>query len=119
MMPLSDGNRAPSPEYANVAGVTPFLTACEPTMRKSTVITAHSEARAHSLRRVFGADRHHDDLAAGARAGFAILEQPQRGLDRVFVERVDDPRRAGQIAVVVLDLYLLRRIGNAFDRNQD
>ena len=83
-------------------------------------IGAHREAGADLLRGVVGAERDHDDLAAGdARVVGAVLEQPQRGLDRVLVERVDDPRRAGQIDVAVLDLGLLRRVGDPLHGNQD
>src|SRR5262249_3884522 len=51
--------------------------------------------------------------------GFTVLEQTECGLDRVFVERVDDPRSAGQVDVAVLDLGFLRRVRDAFDRNED
>ena len=67
-----------------------------------------------------GTDRHDDDLAAGcARVGRAVLEQAQRGLDGVLVERVDDPGRAGQVDVAVLDLGLLRRVGDPLHGNED
>ena len=83
-------------------------------------IGAHRERRAQLLRGVVGADRHDDDLAArGARVRLAVLEQAQRGLDRVLVERVDDPGRAGQVDVAVLDLGLLRRVGDPLHGNED
>ncbi len=67
-----------------------------------------------------GTDRHDDDLGAGiTRVGLAVLDEPQRGLDRVLVERVDDPGRTGQVDVAVLDLRLLRRVGDALHGNQD
>src|SRR5207249_3267595 len=56
---------------------------------------------------------------AGAGVRVAVLAQPQRGLDREAVERVDDPGRTREIDVAVLDLRLLRRIGDPLDRNED
>src|ERR1044071_590378 len=83
-------------------------------------IGAHREAGPDLLGRVVGAERHHEDLAAGEpRVVGAVLEQPERGLDRVLVERVDDPGCAGQVDVAILDLGLLRRVGDPLHGNQN
>src|SRR5262249_10829441 len=40
-------------------------------------------------------------------------------LHRVLVERVDDPGRASQVDVAILDLRLLRRVGDPLHGHQD
>ena len=82
-------------------------------------VGAHRERRADLLRGVLRTDGDDDDLAAAARVGLAVLEEAQRGLDRVLVERVDHPGRAGQVDVAVLDLRLLLRVGDPLDGNED
>src|SRR5262249_16174720 len=54
-----------------------------------------------------------------AHVAVAVLRQAERGLDRILVERVDDPVRAGEIDGAILDLGLERRVGDSLEGDQD
>src|SRR5262249_32971963 len=81
-------------------------------------VGAHGERVAHLHRDVLRADRQDHDLAE-LLAAVGLLVQAQRGLDRVLVEGVHDPARAGEVQRVALDLRAHLRVGDPLDGDQD
>jgi len=67
------------------------------------------------------AERHDDDLSEARLRVRAVLREPERGLDRVLVERVGLPLETGRLELASVDLHLVRvvGIGDALQRDED